>query len=131
VGVPGDVVFMRAGKLFRNGRQVSEPYALWSKGADYESSYDMKIVGGLVYSRSHYAAESVDVWRLNDVPVSMEDQWRIGRARPEAIPAGKLLLLGDHRNSAKDGHILGLTPRASVTGRILRIFWPLAHARAL
>ena len=60
VGTPGDVVEVRRGTLFRGGKAVPEIYQLWNSGA---LPYDMKIVGGAVYSRDYYApnaARAVD-----------------------------------------------------------------------
>ena len=123
MGTPGDVVEMRAGKLFHNGTMVPEPYALWN-GPD--PVYDMKIVGGAVYSRSYYAPGLAGAgdWKQNGRPMPEADQARITLAAPGRVPDGKLLMLGDHRSNSDDGHMWGFAPRENVVGKALCVFWP-------
>ena len=121
VGTPGDVVEMRAGKLFRGGVIVPESYALWN-GPD--KFYDMKIVGGAVYSRGYYAPGLAGDWKQNGIPVTESDQVKISAAAPGSVPVGKLLMLGDHRSDSDDGHMWGFAPRENVVGKALCVFWP-------
>ena len=121
VGTPGDVVEMRAGTLFHNGKAVPEIYKLWSSAA---LPYDMKIVGSVVYSRNYYAPNMPAPWRKNLDEVPSANQAAISAAKPGKVPAGRLLMLGDHRSDSLDGHYWGFVPRENVVGKALCVFWP-------
>ncbi len=57
VGTPGDVVYVQQGQLYRipagsdRVEKINEKYTKWSP--DGNVAYDMKIVGGVVYSREY------------------------------------------------------------------------------
>ena len=119
VGTPGDVVEVRKGTLFRGGKAVPEIYQLWNSGA---LPYDMKIVGGAVYSRNYFAPNQPTAWMRNDVMAAHQNE--IGTAKPGSVPPGQLLMLGDHRSHSLDGHIWGFVPRQNVIGKAVCVFWP-------
>lgn len=127
MGTPGDVVEMRNGKFYRKGKLdsevkfVKEPYKLWNGPT---ISYDMKIVEGAVYSREYYAPNQPGAWSKNGLVVPDADQTLIEKAKPGPVPAGHLLMLGDHRSNSNDGHVWGFTPRENVVGKAICVFWP-------
>jgi signal peptidase I len=129
VGAPGDVIEMRGRTLFRNGKPLTEPYVKWST-RNY--SYDMKIVDGKVYTRERplnaafsFAAPWVQEHHARGVVVSpAPNQTYIDRHKPEAVPTGMYLMLGDHRDNSNDGHVWGFVPRANVVGKAFCVFWP-------
>lgn len=43
------------------------------------------------------------------------------------IPAGKVLVLGDHRGNSADGRYFGLVDAGTVYGRALGVFWRSGH----
>jgi signal peptidase I len=129
IGVPGDVVYADGNRaLYRNGQKMNEPYAKWSvineMGMRLSFSYDMKVVGGRVYSREYSAPGAYSLWRTGGEFVPEEDQQTISDARPEAIPPGMYLMLGDHRNNSSDGHVWGFVPRENIVGKAMCVFWP-------
>ncbi len=124
IGTPGHVVEIKNRRLYRDGKLINEPYPKWSPqpGAPIYS-YDMKIVDGKVYSREYIDSGQPGQWV--QAPRSYEsDQARIDGAKAEAVPAGKLLMLGDHRNNSNDGHAWGFVPRENVVGKAIFVFWP-------
>ena len=121
MGTPGDVIEVRNGKVFRDGQAVNEVYTLWNGPAH---PYDMKIVGDAVYSRTYYAPGAPGDWSKNDQTASEADQSRITLAPPGRVPAGHLLMMGDHRSNSNDGHVWGFTPRENVIGKAICVFWP-------
>ena len=130
VGAPGDILEAKGNRtLFRNGKLLIEPYVKWSPGPYF--SYDMKIVGGKVYSREYVAAAQPGSWQSEGVPTAPEEQSRITAAAPEAVPAGHFLMLGDHRSNSSDGHAWGFVPRENVVGKAMCVFWPLSRAGTL
>lgn len=130
IGTPGDVVEIRGRTLFRNGIRVAEPYTKWKDGDETlvgRFSYDLKIVGGAVYSRRYDFSGQAQPWTKNHVIVAQADQNRISSARAAKVPAGLFLMLGDHRNNSEDGHVWGFVPRQNVVGKAFGVFWPPRH----
>jgi signal peptidase I len=121
IGLPGDLIEIKNGKLHLNGQPQEEYYLRDGKPMDY----DMKIIDGKVYHVSHFP---FDAWRNNvrqgarvcDQPLS----W-FHEATPEAVPAGQLLVLGDNRNESHDSHMWGFMPMKNLRGKALAVFWPL------
>ncbi len=141
IGLPGDIVTANAKReYFRNGVKLNEPYAKWSPpSSGLLHSYDMKIIGGKMYSREYSAPDvpayadqglwhcrpiSVTPESAETVVVPPEEQQKITDAKPEAIPDGMFLMLGDHRNNSSDGHVWGFVPRANLVGKAMCVFWP-------
>ena len=131
MGTPGDVIYVQNRKYFHKpaGEKgftvLREPYVKWSPAPYAASSgYDMKIVKGVVYSREYYQSGAPDVWKTNGVPIREDDQARIEQATPEAVPPGKYLMLGDHRNNSRDSHEWGFVPRTMIIGKAICVFWP-------
>ena len=123
VGTPGDVVEVRKGTLFRGGKAVPEIYQLWSGGA---LPYDMKIVGGAVYSRDYFAPNAPAPWMHNQIIAAGQNA--INAAPAGRVPPGQLLMLGDHRSHSLDGHFWGFVPRQNVIGKAVCVFWPPTRA---
>lgn len=137
-GVPGQRVEMVKGRLKVDGALVSEPYAKWQIESDgvlpseseSDYRYDMKIVGGVIYSRD-YLADEPGLWTRSNLTVAAKEQARINAAKSEAIPANQFLMLGDYRANSNDSHLWGFAPRKSFVGRALFVFWPLSHLKML
>jgi signal peptidase I len=128
IGAPGDVIESRGRTYFRNGKKLIEPYVKWSSQT---LSYDMKIVDGKVYSRSKdlsYGYNTTPQWEQEHhalAPVEpAPDQDYIEQHKPEPVPPGMYLMLGDHRDNSSDGHVWGLVPRDNIIGKAFFVFWP-------
>ncbi len=121
VGVPGDVVEIRDGVLYRNGQPVQEPYIL------APPNYDMKIVDGRVYE-----IDRLGIIKENHQPITDPRLDAYIREAPSSpIPPGKLLMLGDNRPDSNDGHKWGLLDRSRVVGKAWVIFWPPQRIRVI
>jgi signal peptidase I len=112
IGAPGDVVEARNRRFYCNGRLLDEPYVKWSTRS---YSYDMKIVDGKVYTRQRpfnldfqFNPPWVQEHHARDAQVlPARDQEYIERHKPEAVPPGMYLMLGDHRDNSNDGTYMG------------------------
>lgn len=122
IGAPGQVVEIKKNTLWRDGKVVAEPYAIWSSPGLPPIIYDLKIVGGAVYSRQYDSFGTAGLWTQGEVVVS--DQNAISRAAPGVVPPDRFLMLGDHRNDSLDGHIWGFLKRDEIVGRAFASFWP-------
>jgi len=122
IGVAGQTIEIKRNVLWRDGKIVAEPYAIWKSPSLPPANYDLKIVRGAVYSRSYDASGAAGLWTQAEVPVA--NQSAISSAKSGKVPDGFLLLLGDHRNGSLDGHVWGFLPRQSVIGRAFASFWP-------
>jgi signal peptidase I len=47
------------------------------------------------------------------------------------VPADKVFVLGDNRNSSSDSHVWGFVPLGNVVGKALLIYWPVSEATLL
>ncbi|BCM92941.1 signal peptidase I [Abditibacteriota bacterium] len=144
IGTPGDIIEVKDRKLYRNGKLVEEVYTKWNNLSPSitngtapdeltssqenlgHDSYDMKIVGGAVYSRDYESPGHPGTWKQNNLLSPPDDQGQdeITKAAPGKVPAGKYLFLGDHRSNSNDGHVWGFAPRENIVGKAICVFWP-------
>lgn len=120
IGAPGDVIEIKEGQgVYRNGQLLREPYV------SAPPPYNAKVVDGTLYAYK----ESGEVWEAGNGHLHrfIEDanlRWRILQAKPEPIPPGKYLVLGDNRPHSSDSHEWGLLEEWRVVGKALFVFWP-------
>lgn len=48
--------------------------------------------------------------------------------KTQAVPPGKLFVLGDNRNNSQDSHVIGMVDQSEVIGRVDLRYWPLRAA---
>lgn len=145
IGVPGDVVETRDNVLYRNGKPAADPTKHFSThpldGASFEEvdpstvpkasfklvTYKGRLIpvnytqdsanSGSPYSGGVIVAPD-NAFQVSDkFTIDFQDQRRIIGAKPEPIPAGYYLMMGDNRDNSYDGRGWGLVPRASIIGR--------------
>ncbi len=133
IGEPGDTVVVQNRRYFRRARgssqmfRLREPYVKWSSNLPLYG-YDLKIVGGQVYSREYFGQNAPGFWQREGAvgreQAPFDNQGAIEAAASEPIPDGKYLVLGDHRNDSNDSHAWGLVPRSAFVGKAMCVFWP-------
>lgn len=123
VGEPGQKIEIQNGVLKVSGKVVAEPFVSWKGGP----KYDLKIIGGAVYTREKSGA-GANLWTKNFV--AAPNQNALNRASSGPIPAEKFLILGDNRGNANDSHIFGLVERERFIGRVSSIYAPDERRRS-
>jgi signal peptidase I len=106
VGVPGDVLEVRDGRLYVNGERPGEPYVHRTAGRADPTVAQAAIAGSTLH----------DPWSL---------------AEPYRVPAGEYFVMGDNRTDSDDSRDWGTVPRTAIVGEGLATYWPLSRLRAL
>ena len=95
IGLPGEKVELRAGKVYINGNPLQENVYLSSSVRTFVEACNS----------------------TGPQPPFL--------AKPEVIPPNSYLMLGDNRGSSYDGRCWGVVPRDNIIGRAVVRFWPL------
>ncbi|MFM8006790.1 MAG: signal peptidase I [Dolichospermum sp.] len=95
IGLPGEKIELRAGKVYINGRPLQE---------------------------NLYLSSSVRTFVEPCNNTSLQPPFL---AKPEVIPPNSYLMLGDNRGSSYDGRCWGVVPRDHIIGQAVVRFWPL------
>ena len=110
IGLPGDRLRMRGGRVFINGSELDEPYA--------------------VYTRSHSDSFRDNFPHLTSTDPDVDSRWwmqlhRLVENGELKIPAGHYFVLGDNRNDSEDSRYWGLVPAASIVGEPFLVYFSL------
>ena len=113
VGLPGDRIRMRGGRVLVNGVVLDEPYAF--------------------YSPSRPNGFRDDFPSLLEADPNVDLRWWIylrGSMRGEdvVVPPNEYFVLGDNRNDSEDSRYWGFVPRSEIVGRPLLVYFTLAPA---
>ena len=103
VGLPGDRLSLRDGRLFVNGRPLPEGYVRRVRGAAEQT--------------------------LPALDGTATEPWSL--ASTYTVPAGHYFVMGDNRTESNDSRYWGTVPRANIIGRAIVIYWPIDRARIL
>jgi signal peptidase I len=95
VGMPGESVAVRDGRVHVDGRQLDEPYARFAAPVP--------------------APEHAELGLGLD---PADESWG-----PQTVPAGHLFVLGDNRERSHDSRAWGFLRRDRVEGRALLVYW--------
>jgi signal peptidase I len=107
VGMPGDTLEMRNGRLFVNGQQATEP---WIQHSDPHGD------GGHPWMdwQAHFLVGPA----AEEPYYPTRDNWG-----PIAIPEGRFFVLGDNRDESLDSRYWGLIERPQIKGRAVGLYF--------
>ena len=109
IGVPGDRLHLKDGKVYLNGQPRQEPYVIRSKG-DYNPYRD----NFPAVPASFGAAATAD-WNLA-MPSHISGSELV-------VPPGSYFAMGDNRDISYDSRYWGFIPRENIIGRPMFIYW--------
>ncbi len=109
IGIPGDRLHLRNGKLYRNGMPVDEPFAIHSHGDYIPYRDDFPAV------RPTTADGLAPMWQIH--------QEEYIQGNDIVVPPGAYFGMGDNRDVSYDSRYWGFIPRENVVGRPMFIYW--------
>jgi signal peptidase I len=113
IGVPGDRIRLRHGRVFIHGQPLPEPYAF--------------------YTRSRPNSFRDEFPSLREADPNMEPGWWIQLRRTIAdgevtVPPNQYFVLGDNRNDSEDSRYWGFVPREAIVGRPLVVYFAVRRS---
>ena len=115
VGLPGDRIRLRDGRVLLNEQALGEPYAFYS---------DTRPNGFRDYFPS-----------LREADPNVDPDWwlemrRTVRAGEVTVPPNHYFVLGDNRNDSEDSRYWGFVPRDAIVGRPLFVYFTMRSDEA-
>jgi len=110
VGVPGDRIRLRGGRVWIDGSLLAEPYAF--------------------YSPSPANAFRDEFPMVRETRPALRPSWsgqlqRATRDDELIVPSDEYFVLGDNRNDSEDSRFWGFVPRSAIVGRPLLVYFSL------
>jgi len=106
IGLPGDTVALRNGRVYVNGRLLDEPYVRRLNGRPEPTLAAGQLTG----------AASAQPWGLD---------------QPYTVPADRFFMLGDNRADSDDSRDWGTISRRDIIGKAIVIYWPFGRWNGL
>ncbi|MCB4792471.1 MAG: signal peptidase I [Elusimicrobia bacterium] len=119
LGLPGDVILIRAKKLYVNGTLVEEPYVSFADDISYPK-----------YDVLRSTAEYQKAWEEGKF-TSLAAQMVTDNFGPITVPKDSYFVMGDNRDRSFDGRFWGPLPDKLMKGKALFLYWPITRVRLI
>jgi signal peptidase I len=119
IGLPGDVIEGRDGRIFVNGQLLEEPYL--------DETVQSKTFGPFYVPKEHDQIRPIDdrTIEVNGQPVTARLQLAPPRDADGGVADDEYYMLGDNRLDSKDSTAFGPIQRDWIIGRAFLRVWPL------
>lgn len=154
IGLPGDLIEIREGVLFRNGQRVEQPWVHYMESIPNTNNSLYRDLPDTLVPRPLPSFKLVrrngEIIPLNynneyansgpfaagfvapEFAIDNDSEARALAAAPaEKIPDGHYLFMGDNRLNSFDGRGWGLVKKEAIVGRAEFIWMPLSHAQSV
>ena len=115
IGLPGDRIKLRDGRVYIDDQPLTEPYAVYRPSAPdgYRDNFP----------------------RLQSTEPDVDSRWWIRmhtliHGGELTVPPGNYFVLGDNRNDSEDSRYWGFVPRAAIVGEPMLIYFSLQQPEA-
>lgn len=113
IALPGELIQLKANRVFIDGRPLDEPYVL---------------LKGRPAVPTDFPPSSAGLW-WTDFPEEFRSLVEITESGPAfRVPKGHYFCMGDNRNVSADSRVWGPLPAANIVGRPWRIYWSYAES---
>lgn len=109
IGLPGDLLELRDGVIYRNGKAVPHVSQGSCRDRLEEGPFGCEWVEEKLGSHTYRISRNLDSLRPTREPITVE--------------ADHIYVLGDHRDRSNDSRALGTIPIKRVKGKVLSIYW--------
>jgi signal peptidase I len=114
IGLPGDIVEIKDKRVFVNGQEQGEAYAVFGDSNMYPDFSD-----DIIDYQNNWEAGN-----FTSIPV--RDNFG-----PVKIPEGTYLMMGDNRDFSFDGRFFGPVEDKYIKGKALFLYWPIKRMRII
>ena len=137
VGLPGETLEIRQGRLYVNGEKVEMPDYLEKRLTD-ESGRDTPYLPAPERPHGYVKASyPINIFGLRPFPPHRTESvligpWRFGHAgEPFTVPKGHYFMMGDNSPASADSRAWGFVPFENIKGRVLCVWYPIRRWRGV
>ena len=122
VGLPGETVTVKEGRVFIDGKVMSdEHYAQWDDGFRQPES---------VHAKELTPEKYQELWQTHHLDRELGDIQR-DFFGPVKVPAGQYFMMGDNRDHSCDSRYWGPVDEGFIKGKAWFIYWPPSRMKVV